>query len=238
MTEIQVLVHDVFGTVVDWRGAVTADGEALAARKGISGVDWQQFADEWRGLYAPSMNRVRTGELPWTDLDALHRMALDTLLEKFAIAAKLTEEDKVWLNLTWHRLRPWPDSVPGLTRLKQKYIIATLSNGTVRLLTDMAKHCGLPWDMVLGSDLVRHYKPDREMYQSAVDFLGNGDPSTVMMVAAHNNDLVNAAKYGLKTAFISRPYEHGAKQTRDFEAEHDFTVVARDFEDLADKLGA
>jgi 2-haloacid dehalogenase len=238
MTEIQVLVHDVFGTVVDWRGAVTADGEALAARKGISGVDWQQFADEWRGLYAPSMNRVRTGELPWTDLDALHRMALDTLLEKFGIAAKLTEEDKVLFNLTWHRLRPWPDSVPGLTRLKQKYIIATLSNGTVRLLTDMAKHCGLPWDMVLGSDLVRHYKPDREMYRSAVDFLGNGDPSTVMMVAAHNNDLVNAAKYDLKTAFISRPYEHGAKQTRDFQAEHDFTVVARDFEDLADKLGA
>jgi 2-haloacid dehalogenase len=238
MTEIQALVHDVFGTVVDWRSAVTADGVALAARRGITSVDWQQFADEWRGAYAPSMNRVRTGELPWTNLDALHRMALDTLLEKFGVSARLTEEDKVWFNLTWHRLKPWPDSVPGLTRIKQKYIIATLSNGTVRLLTDMAKHCGLPWDTVLGSDLVRHYKPDAEMYRSAIDFLGNGDPAAVMMVAAHNNDLVNAAKYGMKTAFVSRATEHGAKQSRDFKADHDFTYVATSFEDLADQLGA
>ena len=237
MSEVQALVHDVFGTVVDWRGAVTADGEALAARKGITGVDWQQFADEWRGLYAPSMNKVRTGELPWTNLDALHRMALDQLLEKFGVRG-LDEADKQWLNLTWHRLKPWPDSVPGLTRIKKKYIIATLSNGTVRLLTDMAKHCGLPWDTVLGSDLVRHYKPDPEMYRSAIEFLGNGDPGAVMMVAAHNNDLVRAASHGMKTAFIARPYEHGAKQSRDFKAEHDFTIVADGFEDLADKLGA
>jgi len=237
MTEIQALVHDVFGTVVDWRSAVTADGEALAAKKGITGVDWQQFADEWRGAYAPSMNRVRTGELPWTNLDALHRRALDQLLEKFGVAGHLTEDDKLWFNLTWHRLKPWPDSVPGLTRIKQKYIIATLSNGTVRLLTDMAKYCGLPWDTVLGSDLVQHYKPDAEMYQSAIHFLGNDDPGSVMMVAAHNNDLVSAAKHGMKTAFISRPYEHGAKQSRDFKAEHDFTYVAKDFEDLATQLG-
>ncbi len=237
MSEIQALVHDVFGTVVDWRGAVTADGEALGARLGITGVDWQQFADEWRGLYAPSMNKVRTGELPWTNLDALHRMALDQLLEKFGVADRLSEADKVWFNLTWHRLKPWPDSVPGLTRIKKKYIIATLSNGTVRLLTDMAKHCGLPWDTVLGSDLVRHYKPDAEMYQSAIHFLGNDDPGAVMMVAAHNNDLVAAAKHGMKTAYINRPYEKGAKQDRDFKAEHDFTYVATSFEDLADQLG-
>ena len=237
MAEIQALVHDVFGTVVDWRGAVTADGEALAERNGIGGVDWQQFADEWRGLYAPSMNKVRTGELPWTNLDALHRMALDQLLDKFGVAARLSEEDKVWLNLTWHRLRPWPDSAPGLTRIKTKYIIATLSNGTVRLLTDMAKHCGLPWDTVLGSDLMRHYKPDAEMYRSAIEFLGNGDPSAVMMVAAHNNDLVAASKHGMKTAYINRPYEHGTKQSRDFKAEHDFTYVATSFEDLATQLG-
>jgi len=128
--------------------------------------------------------------------------------------------------------------VPGLTRLKRKYVIATLSNGTVRLLTDMAKHCGLPWDAVLGSDLVRHYKPDAEMYRAAIDFLGNGDPGTVMMVAAHNNDLVAAASHGMKTAFVARPREHGSGQTRDLQPEHDFTVAARDFEDLADKLGA
>jgi 2-haloacid dehalogenase len=237
MSEVVALVHDVFGTVVDWRGGVTQDCEALARRKGIGGIDWAKFADAWRGEYAPSMNRVRTGELPWTDLDALHRMALDRLLDKFGVTG-LDEADKAWLNLTWHRLKPWPDSVPGLTRLKKKYIIATLSNGTVRLLTDMAKYCGLPWDTVLGSDLVRHYKPDAEMYRSAIEFLGSGDPGAVMMVAAHNSDLVHAASHGMKTAFVGRAYEHGQKQSRDFKAEHDFTVVADSFVDLADKMGA
>jgi 2-haloacid dehalogenase len=238
MSEIKVLVHDVFGTVVDWRSAVTADGEALGARLGITGVDWRRFADEWRGTYAPSMNRVRTGELPWTDLDALHRMGLDVLLARFGIAGKLSEADKVWFNLTWHRLKPWPDSVPGLTRIKKKFIIATLSNGTVRLLTDMAKHCGLPWDTVLGSDLVRHYKPDAEMYRSAIEFLGSGDSGAVMMVAAHNNDLVAASKHGMKTAYVNRPYEYGEKQSYDLNAEHNFTYTTTGLEDLADQLGA
>jgi 2-haloacid dehalogenase len=237
MSEIKALVHDVFGTVVDWRSAVTADGEELGRRKGITGVDWQQFADEWRGAYGPSMARVRTGELPWTNLDALHRMGLDVLLDKVGIAGKLSEEDKTWFNLTWHRLKPWPDSVPGLTRIKTKFIIATLSNGTVRLLTDMAKHCGLPWDTVLGSDLVKAYKPDAAMYQSAIEFLGSGEPGAVMMVAAHNSDLARAAELGMKTAYIARPYERGAAQSRDFKAEHDFTYVASGFEDLATQLG-
>jgi 2-haloacid dehalogenase len=237
MSEIKVLVCDVFGTVVDWRSAVTADGEALGARLGITGVDWQRFADEWRGTYAPSMNRVRTGELPWTNLDALHRMGLDLLLARFGIAGKLSEADKVWFNLTWHRLTPWPDSVPGLTRIKRRFIISTLSNGTVRLLTDMAKHCGLPWDMVLGSDLVRHYKPDAEMYRSAIEFLGSGDSGALMMVAAHNNDLVAASKHGMKTAYVNRPYEYGAKQSCDLNAEHNFTYITTGFEDLADQLG-
>src|SRR5438045_8996506 len=198
MTEVKALVHDVFGTVVDWRSAVTADGEALAARNGITGVDWQQFADEWRGAYAPSMNRVRTGELPWTNLDALHRMALDQLLEKFGIAA-LSEDDKIWFNLTWHRLKPWPDSVPGLTRIKKKYIIATLSNGTVRLLTDMAKYCGLPWDTVLGSDVVQHYQPDAEMYPSGIHFLGNEDTGSVLEAPAHDQHPRRHAEPGMTT---------------------------------------
>ena len=237
MTEIEVLVHDVFGTVVDWRSAVTADGEALGERLGITGVDWERFADEWRGTYGPSMNRVRDGELPWTDLDALHRMELDRLLAEFGIGDELSEADKVWFNLTWHRLTPWPDSVPGLTRMKERFIIATLSNGTVRLLTDMARHCGLPWDMVIGSDLVRHYKPDAEMYRSAIELLGAGDPGSVMMVAAHGNDLVAASKHGLKTAFVSRPFEYGTTQSDDLRAGQDFTYTASDLEDLADQLG-
>jgi 2-haloacid dehalogenase len=237
LSELEVLVHDVFGTVVDWRSAVTADGEALGARLGITDVDWQRFADEWRGTYGPSMNRVRNGELPWTDLDALHRMSLDLLLARFGIAEALSEVDKVWFNLTWHRLTPWPDSVPGLTRLKERFVIATLSNGTVRLLTDMAKHCGLPWDAVLGSDLVRHYKPDAEMYRSAVELLGSGDPGSVMMVAAHTKDLLAASKHGMRTAYVGRPYEYGSTQEEDLEAEHGFTYVATDLEDLADQLG-
>src|SRR5258708_12894655 len=158
MSEIAALVHDVFGTVVDWRSAVTADGQALGARKGIANVDWQQFADEWRGAYAPSMNRVRTGELPWTNLDALHRMGLDTLLEKFGITG-LSEEDKIWFNLTCHRLKPWPDSVPGLARIKRKYIIVTLANVAGRLLTDMAQHSPQPSYTLLPSDLRPPYKP-------------------------------------------------------------------------------
>jgi 2-haloacid dehalogenase len=235
MSEIKALVHDVFGTVVDWRSAVIADGKALGARKGIA-ADWERFADQWRAGYQPGMQRVRSGELPWTNLDGLHRLTLDRLLDEFGITG-LDDADKRWFNLTWHRLKPWPDSVPGLTRLKRKYIIATLSNGTVLLLTEMAKHCGLPWDAVLGSDLVRHYKPDAEMYQSAIEFLGDGDPGAVMMVAAHNGDLVRAASHGMKTAFISRPTEHGAKQTRDVNAEHAFTYVANGFEDLATQMG-
>jgi 2-haloacid dehalogenase len=237
LSEIEVLVHDVFGTVVDWRSAVTADGEALGARLGITGVDWQRFVDDWRGTYGPSMNRVRNGELPWTDLDVLHRMGLDLLLTRFGIADALSEAEKAWFNLTWHRLRPWPDSLPGLTRIKTRFIIATLSNGTARLLTDMAKHCRLPWDAVLGSDLVRHYKPDAEMYRAAIQLLGSGDPGSVMMVAAHNNDLLAASTHGMKTAFVGRPYEYGIEQSDDVQAEHEFTYVATDLEDLADQLG-
>jgi 2-haloacid dehalogenase len=235
MTEIKALVHDVFGTVVDWRSAVIADGEALGARKGVT-ADWEAFADAWRAGYQPAMQRVRSGDLPWTNLDGLHRMTLDRLLDEFGITG-LDEDDKRWFNLTWHRLRPWPDAVPGLTRLKRKYIIATLSNGTVLLLTEMAKYCGLPWDAVLGSDLVRHYKPDPEMYRAAIEFLGDGDPGAVMMVAAHNGDLVHAAAHGMKTAFVARPTEHGAKQARDFTPEHNFTHVARSFEELAAQMG-
>ena len=191
MSEIQALVHDVFGTVVDWRSAVTADGEALGRpqrnhRRRLAAIR-RRMARRLRAVDEPGahrrvavdQSRCAASHGAWTHCSS-----------KFGIAGKLTEEDKVWFNLTWHRLKPWPDSVPGLTRIKKKYIIATLSNGTVRLLTDMAKHCGLPWDTVLGSDLVRHYKPDAEMYRSAIEFLGSGDPSAVMMVAAHNNDLV------------------------------------------------
>jgi 2-haloacid dehalogenase len=231
----KALVFDVFGTVVDWRTSVSAEVQALAARKGFT-VDGAKFADAWRAGYGPSMNRVRSGELPWTRLDALHRMTLDRILGEFAITG-LSEPEKDALNRAWHRLRPWPDSVTGLTRLKKKFIIAPLSNGNIALMTDMAKHAGLPWDCILGAELVRHYKPDREVYQSAADFL-DLPPGDVMMVAAHLGDLRAAKTVGLKTAFVPRPLEYGPAGKPDLKGDASVDLSATDFNDLASRLGA
>ena len=231
----KALVFDVFGTVVDWRTSVAAEVDALAKRKGFT-VDGAKFADAWRAGYAPSMNRVRTGELPWTRLDTLHRMTLDRILTEFSIPG-LTEAEKNELNRAWHRLRPWPDSVSGLTRLKKKFIIAPLSNGNIALMTDMARNAGLPWDCVLGAELVRHYKPDREVYQSAADFL-DLQPADVMMVAAHLGDLRAAKTVGLKTAFVARPLEYGPSGKPDLKADASVDLSATDFNDLAARLGA
>jgi 2-haloacid dehalogenase len=179
---VKALVFDTFGTVVDWRTSVTQEVEALAVKKGLA-VDGAKFADAWRAGYRPSMDRVRTGELPWTTLDRLHRMTLDKILIDFGITG-LSETETDALNRAWHRLRPWPDAVAGLTRLKKRFIIAPLSNGNISLMTNMAKHSGLPWDCILGAELAHHYKPDREVYQSAADILDLA-PAEVMMVAAH-----------------------------------------------------
>ena len=233
--EVKALVFDVFGTVVDWRSSITCEGEKLAKRKGITDVDWEEFADAWRGGYGPSMNLVRTGKLPWTRIDDLHRMVLDELLEKYGIEG-LTEDEKVDFNKAWHRLDGWPDSPAGLTRLKTKYVIGTLSNGNVALLTNMAKHAGLPWDCILSAELAKHYKPDPETYLMAADILGL-EPAQVMMSAAHKGDLKAARAQGLKTAFIPRPGEHGPRREIDTSPEDWIDVVATDFNDLAAKMG-
>jgi 2-haloacid dehalogenase len=232
---VKALVFDVFGTVVDWRTSVAKEVDELAKRKGLK-VDGAKFADVWRAGYGPSMNRVRSGELPWTKLDRLHRMTLDKIMTDFGIAG-LSESEIDALNRAWHRLRPWPDSVSGLTRLKKKFIIAPLSNGNISLMTDMAKHSGLPWDCILGAELARHYKPDREVYQSAADFL-DLKPSEVMMVAAHLGDLRAAQTVGLKTAFVTRPLEFGPDRKPDLKADFPVDVSAKDFNDLAGQLGA
>ena len=199
---VKALVFDTFGTVVDYRSTIIGEGEALGKAKGLT-VDWAKFADAWRGAYAPAMDRVRNGELPWTKLDALHRMMLDKVLADFKVKG-LTEAEIENLNRVWHRLKPWPDAVSGLTRLKKKFIIAPLSNGNVSLMTDMAKHAGLPWDLILGAELARHYKPDKEVYLTAADLLSL-KPSEMMMVAAHQNDLRAARGVGFRTAFVPRP---------------------------------
>jgi 2-haloacid dehalogenase len=231
---VKALVFDTFGTVVDYRSVIISEGEALGKAKGLT-VDWAKFADAWRGGYAPAMDRVRKGEIPWTKLDALHRMMLDKVLADFGVKG-LSEAETDQLNRVWHRLKPWPDSVGGLTRLKTKFIIAPLSNGNVALMVDMAKHAGLPWDCILGAELARHYKPDKEVYLTGAELLSLMPPQ-IMMVAAHQNDLRAAHGLGFKTAFVPRPNE-GPNGERNFTPDPVFDVVAPDFNALAAALGA
>ena len=232
---VKALVFDVFGTVVDWRSSIIADLEAFGRARNVR-ADWVGLTDAWRAGYQPAMDRVRKGELPWTHIDVLHRMVLDTLLVEFKVGG-LSEADKDHVNRVWHRLNGWPDAVEGLTRLKRKFIISTLSNGNTSLLVNMAKHAGLPWDCVLSAETFKAYKPDPRAYLGAAEVLGL-KPGEVMMTAAHNSDLVAASKQGLRTAFVARPKEYGPHQKKDMKAEHAFDVVATDFVDLAAKLGA
>ena len=231
---VKALIFDVFGTVVDWRGSVIREGEELGRKKNLD-VDWAAFADEWRGRYAPSMDRVRRGELPWTNLDALHRASLEELLEEFGIEG-LSEEEIDHLNKVWHRLDPWPDSVAGLSRLKARYVISTFSNGNVALLTAMAKRAGLPWDLILSAELVRHYKPDPETYLMAPNLLGLR-PDEVMLVAAHPSDLRAAQTHGLRATYVLRTLEWGPKAEAE-PADPSFDLIVEDLAELAEKLGA
>jgi 2-haloacid dehalogenase len=232
---VKALVFDVFGTVVDWRTSVAREVEAMAKSKGLK-VDGVRVADAWRAQYAPTMDQVRTGKLPWTKLDRLHRMILDSIANDVGLGG-LSEGDRRTLNRAWHRLQPWPDSVPGLTRLKKKYILAPLSNGNISLMTDLARHAGLPWDCILGSELVRHYKPDPEVYLSTFDLL-DLERGEVMMVAAHLNDLKAAKAQGLRTAFVARPLERGKGGQADPTPDASVDLAAKDFVQLAGALGA
>jgi 2-haloacid dehalogenase len=230
---VKALAFDVFGTVVDWRGSIIHAGNQWGQTKGLQ-VDWAKFADRWRAAYGPSMDKVRDGSLAWMNLDQLHRLTLDELLMEFSIAG-LSEEDKNYWNRVWHRLTPWPDAVEGLTRLRSKFVVATLSNGNVSLLVDMAKFAGLPWDMVLSAELFHHYKPDREVYLGGAELLGC-QPAEVMMVAAHPYDLKAARACGLRTAFVSRPLEYGPQSQTASSTGERFDFSARDFVDLANQL--
>jgi 2-haloacid dehalogenase len=235
ISAVKALVFDVFGTVVDWRSSLIADFTKWGAERGIK-ADWTALVDGWRGAYVASMDDVRKHpERGYLILDQLHRRSLEKLIAQFSIQG-LNEADLHQLTMGWHRLRAWPDSVAGLTRLKQKYIIGPLSNGNGALLTNMAKFAGLPWDLVLSAELFEHYKPDPETYLGAARLLGL-PPQQVMMVAAHNGDLKAAQQLGLKTAFVARPTEYGPLQKVDFGATGDWDIVARDFGGIADRMG-
>ena len=230
---VKALVFDVFGTVVDWRGSIIREGRLLGRRRKIK-ADWAAFADAWRAGYRPAMARVRSGELPWTRIDDLHRMILDGLLDRFSLRG-LPEEELDHLNRVWHRLKPWPDARAGLARLKRRHVIATLSNGNVALLVNMAKRGRLPWDCILSAEVVRHYKPDPETYLGAAALLGV-KPHELMMVAAHKDDLHAARACGLKTAYVTRPREFGPGVKADQSRDPALDVHARDFLDLARQL--
>lgn len=232
MTGPRALAFDVFGTVVDWRAGIIAELQSFGSRLGLQ-RDWVSFADAWRAGYAPAMDRVRRGELPWTRIDDLHR---EILLELLGDAA-VPESDIDDLNRAWHRLIPWPDAVPGLQRLKQRFVITTLSNGNVSLLTDMAKNAGLPWDCVISAELFGHYKPDPQAYQGCARLLDVA-PGDLMLVACHPGDLRAARDSGLRTGYVVRPLERGPGHPLPTVEDGEFDVVAHDFIDLARQLGA
>ena len=222
-SQIKALVFDVFGTVVDWRTSLIDEAKRLGAAKCID-VDWETFVDDWQSTYRPMMDMVRHGVLSWTNLDQLHRMGLDQTLAENEITG-LTEEEKDYFNRAWHRLTPWPDSVPGLNRLKARFILGTMSNGNVACMVNMAKFAGLPWDCSLGAELVKAYKPDPRTYKTGADLLGL-HVGQVMMVAAHQYDLLAAGKLGLKTAFVPRPLEEGPSGAPDPTPDPSFDLVA------------
>jgi 2-haloacid dehalogenase len=233
--DIRACLFDVFGTVVDWRSSVSRDLAAFAASRGLPPLDWLEFTVEWRKLYQPSMEEVRSGRRPFTVLDVLHRESLVVLLARYRLTG-LPEPDIDHMNRAWHRLDPWPDVLEGLARLKRKRIIAPCSNGNIALMVNLARRAGLPWDCILGAETARAYKPMPEAYLASCRQLGL-PPSQVMMVAAHNGDLKAAKAQGLATAFVPRPLEHGPGQTTDLAADPACVdVPARDFVDLAAKL--
>jgi len=233
MSEVVALTFDVFGTVVDWRTSIIREGRLLSQEKGLD-VDWERFADRWRAGYGPAMNQVRTGALPWMKIDQLHRRILDDLVVEFELT-HLSEAERADLNRVWHRLIPWPDTVLGLGRLKSKFVLSTLSNGNVSLLTNMAKNAGLPWDCVLSAELSGHYKPDAEVYEKAADLL-DLPPNRIMMVAAHKGDLRAAQRVGFKAAWVPRPLEYGPGRNMDTTPDPEFDYTATDFLDLAAQL--
>jgi 2-haloacid dehalogenase len=233
MPEPKALFFDVFGTVVDWRNGVAREAKAVLEPLGHA-VDWIAFADAWRGEYQPAMEEIRSGRFPFSKLDVLHRRNLERILPRFHLTG-LSEDTLGKLNLAWHRLDGWPDSAPGLIRLKRKFRLAPVSNGNISLMVDLARHNGFPWDAILGSEIAGDFKPKPKVYLAACAAL-DLQPGECMMVAAHSNDLAAAASNGLQTGHVARPDEHGPG-TGEAGPKIPVTVQASSMEELATKLG-
>jgi len=233
-SDIRALVFDVFGTVVDWRTSISRQAAEFGNRYGVE-ADWDRFADDWRAGYHSGMARVNAGEDEWKTVDQIHLERLEVQLEDYRFP-EIDDAEIAEFSRAWHRLDGWPDSTPGLTRLKSKYVIASLSNGNVALLTNMAKFANLPWDAVLSAELTGKYKPHPQVYRRTAELLGL-PTRQVMMVAAHSSDLRGAMGAGLRTALVTRPDEYGSSKSPDLKPDPEFDYFAKDFNDLAGQLG-
>ncbi len=231
----KALLFDVFGTVVDWKGSITRELTAYAQNHSLAEVEWEQFAIDWRALYQPAMEKIRSGDRGYVRLDTLHRENLLELLPKHGLTT-LSDEQIDHINHVWHRLQPWPDCLPGMYRLRRQFTLCSLSNGNIALMVNMARHSAIPWDAILGSEPTRGYKPQPQVYLKSAEMLGL-TPQQCIMVAAHNDDLRAAAKLGFATAYINRPYEYGAAQSVDFEADESWDFISDSMTGIADLLG-
>ena len=231
---VKALLFDVFGTVVDWRGSIAAEAKSFGARHGLE-RDWEAFAQDWRALYQPAMEEVRSAQRGFVKLDVLHRENLDKLFVQYEIDG-ISEQDTDHLNRAWHRLVPWADTVPGMNRLRRRFILASMSNGNIALMVNMARYSALPWDAILGAEVARAYKPMPESYLRSCEALSLA-PEECMLVAAHNSDLEAARDCGLRTAYVNRPTEYGPRQTVDFNATGDWDYIADTMIELADRMG-
>ena len=230
---IRALTFDTYGTVVDWRTSVLGELRALAERKTLT-LDCVQFLDDWRAAYRPGMDKVNSGETAWTTVDAIYRRRLEELLSTYGITVLTTDEIDT-LARVWWRLRPWPDAIPGIHRLKRRYLVTPLSNASFIGMVELARFAGLPWDCIITAENARCYKPRPEVYRTAISLLGLR-PEDVMMVAAHNYDLMAARAEGMATAFVPRPLEYGSGQRSDLKAESGWDIIAENFEDLAARM--
>ncbi|MBB5515664.1 2-haloacid dehalogenase [Rubricella aquisinus] len=231
---IRACIFDVFGSLVDWRGSVARHVAGVAARKGVT-LDAIAVATDWRAEYQPGMARVRDGARGYVPLEVLHLENFDRVLDQHGLSGAFDATDRITLNQAWERLDPWADVPEGLAMVRAQRLVAPCSNGSIAMMTRLARHGGLVWDAIVGADIARDYKPKPEVYHASARALGLA-PSEVMMIAAHNDDLAAARDAGLSTGFFPRPTEHGPDQSTDLTAEQDWDVVAHDLKDLAQRL--
>ena len=233
VAEVKALFFDVFGTLVDWRGSIAREARQILSPQGVA-IDWEAFADAWRGEYQPAMEQVRSGRLPFSKLDVLHRRNLDVVLDRLGLN-RIDEATRIELNLAWHRLDGWPDVAAALARLRARFRVAPCSNGNVSLMVDLARRNGFVWDAIVGAEFARDYKPKPVVYLSAAAAF-DCKPEHTMMVAAHSSDLAAAAAAGLRTAFVARPDERGPGEG-ELRASVPVDLSIDNLTELADRLG-